>query len=56
MSRAKDLAIALTAMGVAWALPAVAVMSVGPPGTVPGTDGAESRLVPTALVAVMVKV
>ena len=43
----------------ACALPAVAVPMIGAPGTVPGVtefDGAEAGPVPTALVAVTVKV
>ena len=43
----------------AWALPRIAVTPVGAPGTVAGVtafDGAEAGPVPTALVAVTVKV
>jgi hypothetical protein len=46
---------------VAWAFPALAVTVVGLPGAVAGVgvtllDAAEARLVPVALVAVIVKV
>ena len=44
---------------VAWALPAVAVTAVGAPGTVAGVtllDASDAALVPTAFVAVTVKV
>src|SRR5437899_499118 len=47
---------------VAWALPAVALTAVGAPGAVAGSTGvtaaeaAEAGLVPTALVAVTLKV